>query len=211
MAFSRVNRTLLKSRRGLEILRLGGSIITLLKCNSPRECSDVAHGQIVASRNGISAPQPGGQASIKSGPAFNRICACEGSGKCRKLSRHFGFDPLYHASAGAALARGLENALALASAVRIAASFFASILARPIGDEILQRSAQPVDRPRGNNIDLAAHDLFQKPIELWPFVAAFGAADAFIGEFVDDDPSLSTTNCLSESLALVVDGLSIFR
>ena len=66
-------------------------------------------------------------------------------------------------------------------------------------------------RPRGNDIDLAAHDLFQKPIELRPFVAAFGAADAFIGKFVGDDPSLSTTNRLDESLALGVDGLSIFR
>jgi hypothetical protein len=78
-------------------------------------------------------------------------------------------------------------------------------------DEILQRSAKTVYRPRGNDIDLTAHDLFQKPIELRPFVAAFGAADAFIGEFVGDDPSLSTTNCLGESLALVVDSLSIFR
>jgi hypothetical protein len=78
-------------------------------------------------------------------------------------------------------------------------------------DEILQRSAKTVYRPRRNDIDLAADDLFQKPIELRPFVAAFGAADAFIGKFVGDDPSLSTTNCLTESLALVVDGLSIFR
>src|ERR1700730_16688185 len=78
-------------------------------------------------------------------------------------------------------------------------------------DQILQRSAQPVDRPSGNNVDFAAHDLFQKPIELRPFIATFGAADAFIGKFVGDDPSLSTTNCLGESLALVVDGLSVFR
>jgi hypothetical protein len=78
-------------------------------------------------------------------------------------------------------------------------------------DEILQRSAQPVYRPRGDDIDLAAHDLFQKPIELRPFVAAFGAADAFIRKFVSDNPSLSTTNCLGDSLALVVDGLSVFR
>jgi hypothetical protein len=66
-------------------------------------------------------------------------------------------------------------------------------------------------RPRGNDIDLAAHDLFQKPIELRPFVATFGAADAFIGKFTGDDPSLSTANRLGQSLALVVDGLSIFR
>jgi hypothetical protein len=127
----------------------------------------------------------------------------------------------------------LRIPLPLASAVRIAASFAAPILARPIGlpllvplsrevaaggvefaekaDKILQRSAKTVYRPRGNDIDLAAHDLFQKPIELRPFVAAFGAADAFIGEFVGDDPPRSTTNCLTDSLALVVDGLSIFR
>jgi hypothetical protein len=78
-------------------------------------------------------------------------------------------------------------------------------------DEILQRSAQPVYRPRGDDIDLAAHDLFQKPIELRPFVAAFGTTDAFIAEFVGDDPSLSAPNCLGQSLALVVGGLSIFR
>src|ERR1700730_11376785 len=58
-------------------------------------------------------------------------------------------------------------------------------------DEILQRSAKTVYRPRRNDIDLAADDLFQKPIELRPFVAAFGAAYAFIGKFVGDDPSLS--------------------
>ena len=51
-------------------------------------------------------------------------------------------------------------------------------------DEILQRSAKPVYRPRCNDIDLATHDRFQKPIELRSFVAAFGAADAFVGEFV---------------------------
>ena len=78
-------------------------------------------------------------------------------------------------------------------------------------NEILQRSAEPVDRPRGNEVDLAAHDLFQKPIEVRPFVANLGAADAFIGKFTGDDPSLSTTNRLDESLALGVNGLSIFR
>jgi hypothetical protein len=51
-------------------------------------------------------------------------------------------------------------------------------------DEILQRSAKPVYRPRCNDIDLATHDRFQKPIELRSFVAAFGAADAFVGEFI---------------------------
>ena len=78
-------------------------------------------------------------------------------------------------------------------------------------NEILQRSAEPVDRPRGNEVDLAAHDLFQKPIELRSLVAAFGTADAFIREFVGDDPPLPTTDRFSESVALVVDGLSIFR
>ena len=72
-------------------------------------------------------------------------------------------------------------------------------------DEILLRSAKPVDRPRGNDIDLATHDLFQKPIELRPFIAPFGAADAFVGEFVCDDPSLPTTDCLGQSSALVVN------
>ena len=77
--------------------------------------------------------------------------------------------------------------------------------------EILQGSAKTVYGPRSDDIDLAAHDLFQKPIEVRPFVATFGAADAFIGKFTGDDPSLSTTNRLDESLALVVNGLSIFR
>src|SRR6516165_2905317 len=78
-------------------------------------------------------------------------------------------------------------------------------------NEILQRSAKAVDRPRGGDVDLATHDLFQKPIELWPLIATFSTADAFVREFVGDDPSLPTTDRLSESLALVVDGLSIFR
>jgi hypothetical protein len=54
MAFLGVNTALLKSRRGLEILGPGGSIIVLL--NIPGECSDVAHAHIVAAQNGI-APQ----------------------------------------------------------------------------------------------------------------------------------------------------------
>jgi hypothetical protein len=70
-------------------------------------------------------------------------------------------------------------------------------------DEVLQGPAKTVYRPRSDDIDLAAHDLFQKSIELRPSVAAFGAADAFIEEFVGDDPSMSTTNCLGQSLALV--------
>jgi hypothetical protein len=78
-------------------------------------------------------------------------------------------------------------------------------------DQILQRSAEPVDRPRGDDIDPAAHDLFEEPIELRPFVAAFGAADAFVAELVCDDPSPATTYRLGECLALVVDRLPIFR
>ena len=70
-------------------------------------------------------------------------------------------------------------------------------------DQVLQRSAKPVDRPRGNDIDLAADDLFQKAIELRPFVAAFGAADAFIRKFVSDDPSLPATDCIGESLTVL--------
>jgi hypothetical protein len=65
-------------------------------------------------------------------------------------------------------------------------------------DQILQRSAEPVDRPCGNDVNLATHDFFQKPIELRPLITAFGAADAFVREFVGDDPSLPTTNRLSE-------------
>jgi hypothetical protein len=78
-------------------------------------------------------------------------------------------------------------------------------------DEILQRSAKPIDRPRGNDIDLAAHDLFQKPIERWPSVTAFRAADALVGKFGGDNPSRPTTDCFGERSTLVVDGLPIFR
>jgi hypothetical protein len=69
-------------------------------------------------------------------------------------------------------------------------------------------SMQPLLR---RDIALVVSDLFQKPIELWPSVTAFGAADAFVGEFVDDQPSLSTSDCLGERLTLVIDGLPIFR
>jgi hypothetical protein len=72
-------------------------------------------------------------------------------------------------------------------------------------------SAEPVHRPRRNDIDLTTHDLFQKPIELRPSVAAFGAADALVGKFVGDDPSLPPAGCLGERSTLVVDRLSIFR
>jgi hypothetical protein len=70
-------------------------------------------------------------------------------------------------------------------------------------DEILQRSTNPVYRPRRYDIDLATHYLVQKPIELRPFVAAFGAANAFIGKFVSDDPSLPATDCIGESLTVL--------
>src|SRR6516165_4009542 len=53
-------------------------------------------------------------------------------------------------------------------------------------NQILQRSAKPVDRPRGNDVNLATHDLFQKPIELRPLITAFSTTDAFVREFIDD-------------------------
>jgi hypothetical protein len=58
---------------------------------------------------------------------------------------------------------------------------------------------------------MIARDLPQRPIELWSFVAVFGAADALVREFVGDHPTRTTTDCLAESLALIVDGLAIFR
>jgi hypothetical protein len=42
-------------------------------------------------------------------------------------------------------------------------------------------------------------------------VATFGAADAFVAELLSDDPSPATTDYLAKRLALVVDGLSVFR
>src|ERR1700737_5458368 len=49
---------------------------------------------------------------IKSDRVSIASALARGSENAGKLSRHFGLDPLYNASAGAALARGLENALA---------------------------------------------------------------------------------------------------
>jgi len=48
-------------------------------------------------------------------------------------------------------------------------------------------------------------------MEFRPLVAPFSATEAFVGEFVDDDPPLPPTDCLGKRLALVVDGLPIFR
>jgi hypothetical protein len=61
--------------------------------------------------------------------------------------RHFGFDPLHHAAAGTALARGLRMPLPFASATRIAASFVASILARPIGLPLLVPFSRALTSP----------------------------------------------------------------
>src|SRR5215468_6767797 len=47
-------------------------------------------------------------------------------------------------------------------------------------------------------------------MEFRPLVAPFSATDAFVGEFVDDDPPLPPTDCLGQRMALVVDGLPIF-
>jgi hypothetical protein len=60
-------------------------------------------------------------------------------------------------------------------------------------------------------INFSAHDLRQAPIELPPSVAAFGTADAFIGKCLGDHLSPPMVDCLGERLALVIDGLPVFR
>jgi hypothetical protein len=73
-------------------------------------------------------------------------------------------------------------------------------------DEILKRSAETINGPRHDQIELAARDRFQHGVEPRPLVPALGAGDARILENLSDTPSSLIGDGL-KSLALVKGGL----
>jgi hypothetical protein len=76
------------------------------------------------------------------------------------------------------------------------------------GYKVLQRTAQPVNRPGGQHVVAAARGVFEQPIELGAFITAFGAAHAVVDILVDDLPALARSN-LAECPDLVVGGLAV--
>jgi hypothetical protein len=77
-------------------------------------------------------------------------------------------------------------------------------------DEILQRSAETIDGPCRNHVDLALGDGFEEPVEGGPLVAALGSRDALVGELASDDPA-ALRRGREELAALVLDGLVVRR
>src|SRR5215469_14548742 len=53
-------------------------------------------------------------------------------------------------------------------------------------NEVLQAAAEPIDRPRHHQIELALSGIAQQPIELRPLIPALSAADAVVLVDTDD-------------------------
>src|SRR5215471_1663438 len=66
-----------------------------------------------------------------------------------------------------------------------------------------ERPRRSTDQGR-DDIDLALCRRFEQPVKPWPFVTAFGAADAVVDEFHGDLPA-AVRGCRGERLALVLD------
>ena len=78
------------------------------------------------------------------------------------------------------------------------------------GDEVLQASAEAIDTPARDHIELAPGNAAAKLIITRAPVATFGAADAFIAILGNDIPTVPLGDRL-ELAPLVFDGLSIRR
>jgi hypothetical protein len=71
-------------------------------------------------------------------------------------------------------------------------------------DEVLQRAAEPIDRPCRDDIELAPRDAVEEAIEPGSLIATLRAADTVVDEFGDDAPPMAGDSLL-EREALVVD------
>ena len=71
-------------------------------------------------------------------------------------------------------------------------------------DEVLQRSAEPVDRPCRHYVEVASRDALEEAIEAGALIAALRAADAVVDKLGDDAPSMPGGSFV-EREALVVD------
>jgi hypothetical protein len=74
--------------------------------------------------------------------------------------------------------------------------------------EVLKRTAQPVNGPGEEHIELAARGVLEQAVELGTFVAAFGPAHAVVDILVDDLPALTRSN-LAQCLDLVLGSLAV--
>ena len=74
--------------------------------------------------------------------------------------------------------------------------------------EVLQRAAQPVNRPGHEHIEFASGGVFEQAVELGAPVTAFGAAHTIVDILVDDFPALARSD-LAKSLDLILWGLAV--
>src|SRR5258708_3724133 len=61
-------------------------------------------------------------------------------------------------------------------------------------DQVLQRSAKAIDRPRQHNVELAPHSVLAQRVEPGSLVPALGAADTAISVNLDDGTALALGN-----------------
>ena len=80
---------------------------------------------------------------------------------------------------------------------------------RQKADEVLQATAEAIDRPGHYNIEFAAGSGLMQGIECWPLVLALGAADAVVLVDVDDIPTSSLGDL--PQLALLICRCLILR
>jgi hypothetical protein len=71
-------------------------------------------------------------------------------------------------------------------------------------NEVLQRAAEPIDRPCREDIELAPRDAAEEAIEPGSLIATLDAADTAVDEFGDDAPPM-VGGSLLKCKALVVD------
>src|SRR5262249_40612366 len=64
------------------------------------------------------------------------------------------------------------------------------------GDEVLQRPAQPVNRPRRHKVELSSSYSFAERVEGRPLVSALGPTDTLVGEDLDGLPAMTQGDCL---------------
>ena len=64
------------------------------------------------------------------------------------------------------------------------------------GHEVLQAAAQPIDRPRGDHVELPVNDSEAQLIECGPTLSTFRTADPLVDEPFDNLPPFFDRHCL---------------
>ena len=99
------------------------------------------------------------------------------------LALEFGEDP-EHLEQGAPGRCGRVNGLPLKIEIAADRAEFCEK-----ANEVLQATAEPINRPGRDNIDLAGGCRFKQPVEAGALFSTLGAADPLILELLDDPPA----------------------